>query len=73
MKAELLPCPFCGAHAKEPWNMSSPAQRPLWQITCSQYCVSMSCNTKKDVIADWNTRVKISCGDYDQQQFERPT
>ncbi|MGD2065584.1 MAG: hypothetical protein PVI43_00255 [Candidatus Bathyarchaeota archaeon] len=53
----LLPCPFCGAPAAPAVN-ETPTKRPTWRIGCINYCVSMRRGTKRDVIADWNTRAR---------------
>ena len=50
----IASCPFCGCAANEPTNESSG--RPVWEITCSQFCVTMKRGSRKEVIKCWNER-----------------
>jgi len=52
--SELKACPFCGGAASDPTNESKG--RPVWIISCYQFCISMRRNSKSEVIECWNTR-----------------
>lgn len=54
---ELKKCPFCGAVATSPRKISSKG-RPVWEVSCNWFCVTMRRGSKKQAIADWNKRNK---------------
>ena len=57
---ELKPCPFCGAAASPPSKRKlgvGKANRPLWEVECTQFCVSMCRGSRKDVVSGWNKRI----------------
>lgn len=54
-KIELKNCPFCGMSPKEP-EKRPQSGRPIWDITCKLYCITMTRTSKKEVIQDWNKR-----------------
>lgn len=56
----LKECPFCGADPSQPENTAGISQRPRWEISCSQFCVSMFRDSKKQVVADWNKRASFA-------------
>ncbi len=54
---KLKACPFCGVVPFEPYNENADTKkRPLWRVECKRSCISMGRPTKREVVADWNTR-----------------
>ena len=57
---ELLPCPFCGAHAKTPIRNNGMYGRPRWETGCVLFCISMLAGSKKELVQRWNTRPALA-------------
>lgn len=59
MGVKLKPCPFCGGDATKPYNeQAGTSRKPVWEIGCSLFCVSMRRGTKKGICEDWNQRTE---------------
>ncbi|MDE1008183.1 MAG: hypothetical protein OSB38_21170 [Paraburkholderia fungorum] len=59
MSDELERCPFCGAPANAPQNIT-PTKRATWEISCAIFCVAIRRGSRKEVVASWNKRAALS-------------
>lgn len=58
---QLLPCPFCGCPADKP-QKRYPTGRPIWEISCSLFCVGMKREKKSLLIGIPETRLMLVGG-----------
>jgi hypothetical protein len=59
MTDELKRCPFCGAHATAPQNIT-PTKRATWEVSCAIFCVAIRRGSRKEVVESWNKRALLS-------------
>jgi hypothetical protein len=62
MTDELKPCPFCGAHATAPQNIT-PTKRATWEVSCAIFCVAIRRGSRKEVVESWNKRALLSASE----------